>query len=92
MLSASLTPSTFVPSVVTLLQDTLNEPAPCAHAPFVENLVMWAPVAQPQLQPTPPLSLPKWVTLEGFELESQGYDGSNVMIEEPPISFHHSPK
>ena len=43
---------------------------------------MWAPVAQPQPQPSHPLTLPEWVTLEGFELAPQGYDGGNVMVEE----------
>ena len=48
---------------------------------------MWAPAVQPLLQPVHPLSLPEWATLEGCELVPQGYDRSNVTIEEPPISF-----
>ena len=48
---------------------------------------MWAPVAQLQPQLTLTLSLPKWVTLEGFESEPQSYDGGNVTVEDPPISF-----
>ena len=48
---------------------------------------MWAPVAQLQLQLTHPLSLPKWVTLEDFELVSQDYNGGNVTVEEAPTSF-----
>ena len=79
--------STYAPSVRLLLPDTLNALASCAHAPFAENSVMWAPVAQPQLQPALPLSLPKWAILEDFELVSQGYEGGNVTVEEAPISF-----
>ena len=67
--------------------DTPSTLAPCAPAQFVESLVMWAPVAQLLLQPTLPLSLPEWATLEGFESVPQEYDGGNVTIEEPPISF-----
>ena len=48
---------------------------------------MWAPVAQPQPWLTHPLSLPEWVTLEDFESEPQSYNGGNIMVEEPPISF-----
>ena len=48
---------------------------------------MWAPVVQPQLWLAHPLTLPKWVTLEGFESEPQSYDGGNVTVEEAPISF-----
>ena len=48
---------------------------------------MWAPVVQPQPWPALPLSLPKWVILEGFESAPQGYEGGNVMVEEAPISF-----
>ena len=47
---------------------------------------MWAPVVQPQLWLALPLSLPTWVTLEDFELVSQGYKGGNVMVEETPTS------
>ena len=48
---------------------------------------MWAPLAQLQLQPTSLLSLPEWVILDNLELLSQGYEGGNVMVEEPPTSF-----
>ena len=48
---------------------------------------MWAPIAQPQLQLTLPLFLPKWVTLEELELVSQDYSGGNVTVEEAPTSF-----
>ena len=48
---------------------------------------MWAPVSQPLLLPARPLSLPEWAILEDFELVPQGYEGGNVMVEEPPISF-----
>ena len=74
-------------SVDELPLDTLNEHAQCALAPSVGNWVMWAPLAQPQLQHTPHLSLPTWATWDDLESESQGYDGGNVMVEEPPISF-----
>ena len=61
-------PTTFAPSVQStsapfvdwLPQDTPNTPATCAPAPYVENLVMWAPVAQPQPQLEHPL--PEWLT------------------------------
>ena len=66
--------STNVPSVALPLLDTPNAPASCDPAPSVESSVMWAPVAQLQLWLTHPLSLPEWVTLEGFESVSQGYD------------------
>ena len=48
---------------------------------------MWAPVAQLQSWLAAPLSLPKWVTLDNFEMVPQDYKGGNVMVEEPPISF-----
>ena len=48
---------------------------------------MWALLAQLQPQLTPPLSLPKWVTLEDFVPVSQGYEGGNVMVEEAPTSL-----
>ena len=48
---------------------------------------MWAPVAQLQPWHIAHLSLPEWVTSEGFESAPQGYEGGNVMIEEAPISF-----
>ena len=48
---------------------------------------MWAPVAQLQLQLTLALSLPKWVTLEDFELVPRGYKRGNVMVGEAPTSF-----
>ena len=67
--------------------DILNTCAPCAHAQFVENLVMWAPVAQLQPQLAHHLSLPEWMTWEDLESESQGYKGGNVTVEEVPTSF-----
>ena len=48
---------------------------------------MWAPVSPPQPQLACPLSLPEWVTLEGFESEPQSYNRDNVLVKEPPISF-----
>ena len=48
---------------------------------------MWAPVAQLQPRLTHSLSLPKWVTLEDFELVPQGYKEGNVTVEEAPTSF-----
>ena len=48
---------------------------------------MWAPVVQPQPWLTHPLSLPGWVTLEGFESVPQGYERGNVTVEEAPASF-----
>ena len=47
IMSAPNAPNTFAPSVDWLLLDTLNELATCAPVPYVESLVMWAPVAQP---------------------------------------------
>ena len=46
---------------------------------------MWAPVVQ--LQPQLVHPLPEWVTNGIFESESQGNNGGNVTIEDPPISF-----
>ena len=40
-------PNTSVPSVNEQHPATLSTPAPCALAPYLESLVMWAPVAQP---------------------------------------------
>ena len=48
---------------------------------------MWAPIAQLHPQLALPLSLPQWATLEDFESVPQGYEGGNVTVEEPPISF-----
>ena len=48
---------------------------------------MWAPVAQLQPQLALALSLPEWVTSEGFEPAPQDYEGGNVMVEEVPTSF-----
>ena len=79
--------NTYALSVELPLQVTPNAPASCIPAPSVENSVMWAPVFQPQPWLSLPLSLPKWVTLESFELASQGYKRGNVMIKEPPTSF-----
>ena len=74
-------------SVDELPPDTLSERAPCTPVQFVESLVMWAPVAQPQLWHALHLSLPKWVTWDDLELESQGYEGGNVMAMEAPTPF-----
>ena len=79
--------STSAPSVKGPPQDTLNAPVPCALVLSAESSVMWAPVAQLQLWLALPLPLPKWVTLECFEYESQSYNGGNLMVEDPPISF-----
>ena len=77
--------NTSAPSVEWLPQDIPNAPATCVPAPFVENSVMWAPVAQPQPQLAHPL--PEWLTEGVFESESRNYDGGNVMVEDPPIPF-----
>ena len=79
--------SMFAPSVKEWCLVTPNAPASCAPAPFAENSVTWAPLAQPQLQLTALLFLPEWVTLDNLELLSQGYEGGNVMVWETPISF-----
>ena len=78
-------PSTSVPFVDWLPLDIPNEPATCTPAPFVESSVMWAPVAQLQLQFTRPP--PEWLAKGVFKSESQNNDGGNVMVENPPISF-----
>ena len=79
--------STSAHSVDELPLDTPNACAQCALAPSVENLVMWAPLAQPQPRRALHLSLPEWATWDDLESESQGNDGGNVTIEEAPISF-----
>ena len=79
--------STFAPSAKGLPLDTHSAPALCAPAQSVENSVMWAPVVQPQLQHTHPLSLPEWATSGDFEPVSQDYNGGNVTVEGAPISF-----
>ena len=79
--------STSAPSADGPLLDILNEPALCEPVPSAENSVMWAPVAQPQLQLTPLQFFPEWATLEGFESVSQGYKGGNIMVERTPTSF-----
>ena len=79
--------STYIPSVKGPPQDIPSALAPCAPAPSAENLAMWTPVAQPQLQHAALLFLPKWATLGDFESVPQGYGGGNVMAEEAPISF-----
>ena len=66
---------------------TPSEPVPCAPALFAENLVMWAPLTQPQPWLAHTLSLSEWVTSDDLELVPQGYSGGNVMIEEPSYSF-----
>ena len=77
--------NTSVPSVDWPPQDTPSILATCAPAPYVESLVMWAPVAQPQPQLTHPL--PDWLTNGVLKLESQSNDGGNVTVEDPPIPF-----
>ena len=77
--------STSAPFVNWPLLDTPNEPATCAPVPYVENSVMWAPVAQ--LQPQLVHPLPEWLTNEVFKSESQNYNGGNVTVENPPTSF-----
>ena len=67
--------------------DTLNALAQCTPAPSVENSVMWVPLVQPQPRHALHLSLPKWVTWDDLESESQGYDGGNVTVVETPTSF-----
>ena len=73
--------------VAPLLPDIPKGPASCDPAPFVENLAMWAPVAQPQPQLARPLSLPAWVTWEDLVLVPQGYEGGNVTVDKIPTSF-----
>ena len=80
-------PSMSAPSVNELPPDTLNTLAPCARAQSVGSLVMWAPLAQLQLQPTHPLSLLKWAIWGEFELVPQNYDRGNVTVEGTPTSF-----
>ena len=77
--------NTPVPSVDWPPQDTPSILATCTPAPYVESLVMWAPVAQLQLQLTHPL--PDWLTNGVLKLESQSNDGGNVTVEDPPILF-----
>ena len=84
-MSALNAQSISAPSVEWPLRDTPNEPATCAPAPFVENSVMWAPVAQPQ--PRPAHLPPKWLTEGIFESGPRNYDGGNVTIEDPPMTF-----
>ena len=79
--------STSAPSAKGPLPDTLSALAPCTLTQSAENSVMWAPVVQLQPWLAHPLSLPEWVTLEGFESEPQSYDGGNVTVEGLPISF-----
>ena len=79
--------STSAPSVEPLLPVTPSTLASCGLAPFVESVVMWAPLAQPQLWLAVPLFLPEWVILEGFESVPQGYDGGNVTVEEHLMTF-----
>ena len=77
--------NTSAPSVEWPPQDIPNVLATCAPIPFVENSVMWAPVAQPQLQLVHPL--PEWLTNGVFESESRNNNGGNVTVEDPPIPF-----
>ena len=66
-------PTTFAPTVLSTSApfvswpplDTPNVPVSCIPVPYVENSVMWAPVAQPQpLHVHPP---PDWLTNGRFE-------------------------
>ena len=78
-------PNTSAPFVDWPCPDILNEPVPCAPVPYVESLVMWAPVAQPQpLHVHPP---PDWLTDGMLESESREYGRGNVTIEYVPIPF-----
>ena len=75
------------PSVDKSPLDTLNTLAPCARAQSMGSLVMWAPLAQPQLQLTHPLSLPEWAIWGEFESVPQNYDRGNVTVKGTPTSF-----
>ena len=77
--------NTFAPSVDWPCPDIPNEPVTCDPVPYVENSVMWAPVAQLQLLHMH--QLPEWLTKGTFELGSRSNDGGNVMVEDPPVPF-----
>ena len=77
--------STSAPSVDWPPPDTLSTPVTCAPVPYVESLVMWAPVAQPQPWLVHPL--PNWLADGIFESGSQSNEGGNVTVEGPPIPF-----
>ena len=79
--------STSAHSVDKSPPDTPSAHVQCAPAQSVESSVMWAPLSQPQLRHTLHLSLPKWVTWDNLESESQGYEGGNVMAMEAPTPF-----
>ena len=79
--------TTSVHSADKLPPDILSACALCAPAQSVESLVMWAPIAQPQLRHALCLSLSKWATWDDLESESQGYKGGNVTVMEAPTSF-----
>ena len=79
--------NTSAPSAEGLPLDILSTLASCTHAPPAENLAMWVPVVQPQPQYAAHLSIPEWATSGDFESVPQGYEGGNVMVEEPPTSF-----
>ena len=62
---------------------------------------MWAPVVQPQLQHTRPLSLSKWATLGDFEPVSLLRFPSSSLLSHPrhshrfsdlPVTLHRTPK
>ena len=78
-------PSTSAPSVDWRRPDILNEPVTCVPAPYVENSVMWGPVAQPL--PQRAHLPPEWLTEGIIESGSRNYEGGNVTVEEPPIPF-----
>ena len=77
--------STSAPFVNWPHLDTPNELATCAPVPYVENSVMWGPVAQ--LQPQHARLPPEWLTEGMFKSGSRNYGGGNVMVEGPPTPF-----
>ena len=77
--------STSVLSVDWPRLDIPNEPVICAPVPYVENSVMWAPVAQPLPQHVP--LPPEWLTEGIFESGSRNNNRGNVTVEVPPIPF-----
>ena len=84
---APISQSMFARSVNKSPPGTLSIHAQCTPAQSAESSVMWAPLSQPQLWHALHLSLPKWVTWDNLESESQGYEGGNVMVMEAPTSF-----
>ena len=78
-------PNTSAPFVGWPPLDTPNTLATCAPVPYVENSVMWAPVAQPQPRHVHPP--PEWLTEGIFESGSRSNDGGNVTVVDPPVPF-----